>query len=163
MATGKKKQQPADDPNNRVVSRNRKASFHYELLDELECGIVLVGSEAKSVRNGKISIDEAYATMRGHELWLIKANIGEYDKANLMNHDPTQARKLLAHRRELVKFAEKAEQRGFTLVPTEVLLKRGFVKVKIALAKGRKVHDNRDTIKREQDRKVMRQAMLKHR
>lgn len=160
---GKKKQQTTEDPNNRVVSRNRKAKFHYELFDELECGIVLVGSEAKSVRNGRISIEEAYATMRAGELWLIKANIGEYDKANSMNHDPIQARKLLAHRRELVKFAEKAEQRGFTLVPTEVLLSRGFVKIKIALAKGRKVHDDRETIKREQDRKMMRNAMLKHR
>lgn len=159
----KKKNQKDEDPNNRVISHNRKASFHYELFDELECGIILVGSEVKSVRNGKMSIDEAYATMRGKELFLVKANIAEYDKANTMNHDPTQARKLLAHRRELAKFAEKAEQRGFTLVPTEVLLKRGFVKIKIALAKGRKVHDNRETIKREQDRKTMRDAMLKHR
>jgi len=163
MSASKKKQKADEDPNNRVISHNRKAKFHYELLDELECGIVLVGSEVKSVRNGKMSIDEAYATMRGTELWLVKANISEYDKANVMNHEPTQARKLLAHRRELAKFAEKAEQRGFTLVPTQVLLKRGYVKVTIALAKGRKVHDNRETIKREQDRKMMREATLKHR
>lgn len=163
MSASKKKQKADEDPNNRVISHNRKAKFHYELLDELECGIVLVGSEVKSVRNGKMSIDEAYATMRGTELWLVKANISEYDKANVMNHEPTQARKLLAHRRELAKFAEKAEQRGFTLVPTQVLLKRGYVKITIALAKGRKVHDNRETIKREQDRKMMREASLKHR
>lgn len=158
---GKKSKKPVEDPNSKIVCRNRKARREYEILDELECGIVLRGSEVKSVRDSKMSIDEAYARMRDGELYLIGATINEYPQANLMNHEPQQTRKLLAHRRELHKFAERAEQQGFTLVPLAVYFKRGWVKVQIGLAKGRKTHDKRDKLKGHVDRKEMRNEMLK--
>ena len=104
----------AKDPNSQTVTRNRRARHEYEILDELECGIVLTGSEVKSIRNGKISIEEAYARIRGDELWLINADIAEYPQATLMNHEPKRPRKLLLRRRELQKFAASAEQQGLT-------------------------------------------------
>jgi len=159
--SAKKKTGAKENPNSHRVCQNRKARHEFDILDELDCGIVLCGSEVKSIRNGKISIEEAYARFRDGELWLIGATIAEYPQANLMNHEPDQTRKLIAHRRELQKFAAQAEERGFTLVPLEVYFERGFVKVKVGLAKGRKLHDKRERLKSESDRKEMRQAMLK--
>lgn len=156
----KKKQAEAESDHLRVCS-NRKARHLYEIIDEIDCGIRLVGSEVKSIRAGKISIEEGYARMRDKELWLVNCNINEYPQANLMNHEPTQQRKLLLHRRELDRFAQRADERGFTLVPLEVFFQRGFVKVRIGLAKGRKEYDKRDVIKRESDRKEMRAATRK--
>ena len=162
MAADKKKStKPTDTPETITVCRNRKANHLYEISDELDCGIVLCGSEVKSVRAGKISLEEAYATIRRGELWLVGANIGEYAEASDMNHEAKQARKLLLHKREVAKFAIRAEDRGFTLIPLAVFIRRGFVKVTIALAKGRKQYDKRHIIKRENDRKEMRNAMMK--
>ena len=162
MAADKKKNVKSSDTSETItVCRNRKANHLYEVSDELDCGIMLCGSEVKSVRAGKISLEEAYATIRRGELWLIGANIGEYAEASDMNHDAKQARKLLLHKREVAKFAIRAEDRGFTLIPLAVFIRRGFVKVTIALAKGRKQYDKRHIIKRESDRKEMRNAMMK--
>lgn len=155
-----KKKQP-EDPNSRHICRNRKARYEYEILEDLECGVVLQGSEVKSVRNGKVSLDEAYARLRDNELWLLGANINEYPQANLMNHEPKRPRKLLLHRRELQKFAAKAEQQGFTLIPLDIYLKDGRIKVRIGLARGRKVHDKRDKLKKDTDRREIRGAMMK--
>ena len=157
----KKKVKATDDPDTLFVCRNRKANHLYEVSDELDCGIVLCGSEVKSVREGKMSLEEAYATIRRGELWLIGANIGEYAQASDMNHDAKQARKLLLHHREIAKFAVRAEDKGFTLIPLAVFIRRGFVKVTIAVAKGRKQYDKRHIIKRESDRKEMRNALMK--
>lgn len=157
----KKKQKAKEDPNEKRVCTNRKARFNYEILDEIDCGIILAGSEVKSIRSGKISIEEGYARIRDGELYLINCNINEYPQANLMNHEPNQVRKLLLHRRELERFAIRAEERGFTLVPLEVFFSRGYVKVKIGLAKGRKEYDKREKIKRDVDRNEMRSAKLK--
>lgn len=162
MAHGKQPARGADDPTSKFVCRNRKARHDYEILDELVCGIVLCGSEVKSVRAGKITIEDSFARVRNDELWLVNANIGEYPQANLMNHDMTQPRKLLLHRRELRKFAERGDEKGFTLIPLDVFFERGYVKVTIAIARGRKEHDHRETIRREVHRKEMRSAMLKH-
>ncbi len=162
MARQKKKKTP-EDPNSRTVCRNRKARHQYDLMDELECGIVLKGSEVKSVRDGKISIDEAYARLQHGELWLINANIAEYPQATVMNHEPTRPRKLLLHKRELTKFAESAGQKGLTLVPMAVYFTRGIVKVKVAVGRGRKLHDKRDKLRKQSDRQDMRRAMQKHR
>jgi SsrA-binding protein len=151
------------DPNSQTVARNRRAHHEYEILDEIECGIVLTGSEVKSIRNGKISIEEAYGRMRNGELWLIGCDISEYPQANLMNHDPDRARKLLVRKRELEKFAAAAEQKGLTLVPLTVYFSRGFVKVRLAVAKGRKLHDKREVLKRKEDVREMRNAALKRR
>ena len=159
----KKKKKTQDDPNSRVICRNRKARHEYELLDELECGIVLKGSEVKSVRNNKVSIEEAYARLRDGELWLLGSDIAEYPQANVMNHEPKRPRKLLLHKRELKKFAESADQQGFTLIPTAVYLKQGKVKVSVAVARGKKLHDKRDKLKQQTDRREMRSAMMKRR
>ncbi len=148
-----------DDPNSRLVCRNRKARHNYEILDELECGIVLKGSEVKSVRSGKVTIDEAFARMKDGELWLIACNIAEYPQANVMNHEPTRPRKLLLQKRQLQKFAESATQQGLTLIPLSMYFSRGFVKVKIAIARGRKLYDKREKLKKESARRDISQAM----
>ena len=150
-----------NDPNSQTVSRNRRARHEYDILDELECGIVLTGSEVKSIRNGKISIEEAYARVRDGELWLINADIAEYPQATLMNHEPKRPRKLLVRKRELRKFAESAEQQGLTMIPLAVYFSRGIVKVQVALARGRKLHDKREKLKRDTAKKEMRQATLR--
>ncbi len=158
---GKKKKSKEVDPNSRTVCRNRKARHNYDILEELECGIALQGSEVKSIRNGKISIDEAYARIRDNELWLIGCDIAEYPQATVMNHERTRPRKLLIHKRELTKFAETATQKGLTLVPLAVYFTRGIIKVKVGVAKGRKVYDKRDKLKKQSDRRDIRSEMLK--
>lgn len=158
----KKKQTASDDPNNRTITRNRKARHEYEILEDLECGVVLQGSEVKSIRNGKVSIEEAYGRVRDGELWLVGADIAEYPQANVMNHEPKRSRKLLLHRRELRKFAESADQSGLTIVPLALYFKNGRIKVQMAVARGRKMHDKRDKLKQQDDRREMRSAMMKH-
>ena len=156
----KKKEKSGENPNSKTVCRNRKARHLYDILDELECGLVLKGSEVKSIRDGKMSIDEAYARMQDGELWLINADIAEYPQASVMNHEPKRNRKLLLKKRELVKFAESAKQQGLTMVPLAVYFSRGIVKVKIALAKGRKLHDKREKLRKESDKRDIRTAMM---
>jgi len=157
----KKKKKEKDDPNSRVVARNRKAKREFEILDQLECGIVLHGSEVKSIRNGKISINEAFGRVLNGEVWLFGIDISEYPQANVMNHDPKRKRKLLLHRKEIRKFAEVADQSGLTLIPLEVYFVKGRVKVKLAVARGRKLHDKRDKLKKQADTREMRGAMMK--
>ena len=159
----KKIKKENDDPNFRSICKNRKARHLYELLDELECGIALKGSEVKSIRNGKISIEEAYAQLENGELWLVGCDIAEYPQATVMNHEPRRKRKLLLKKREITKFAEAGAQKGLTLVPLRVYFTRGIVKVKIAIGKGRKIHDHRENLKKKSDTRDMRQAMLKKR
>lgn len=156
-----KSEKKADASKQRVVVRNRKASHDYELLDELDCGIVLTGSEVKSIRNNKITIDEAYARLQNGELWLLNADIAEYPQATVMNHEPKRPRKLLLRKREITKFAEAAAQQGLTLVPLSVYFSRGNVKVKVAVAKGRKLHDKREKLKKQADTREMKTAMLR--
>jgi SsrA-binding protein len=161
MSGKKSKKKQPEDSNSRHICQNRKARHEYEILEDLECGVVLQGSEVKSVRNGKISLDEAFARVRDGELWMYGANINEYPQANLMNHETKRPRKLLVHRRELRKFAEKAEQQGFTLIPLDVYLKDGRIKIRLGLARGRKLHDKREKLKRDTDRREIRGAMMK--
>jgi len=148
-----------DDPNSRTVARNRRARHEYEILDELECGIVLTGSEVKSIRNNKVSIEEAYARVQQGEVWLHNADIAVYPQANVMNHEPRRVRKLLLKAREIRKFAETGSQTGLTLIPLSLYFTRGIVKVKLAIAKGRKTHDKREKLKKDTDRREMQQAM----
>jgi SsrA-binding protein len=157
--TKKSSKSIADGPDIAVVCRNRRASHEYEIHDEMECGLMLKGSEVKSIRNGKVSIDEAFARIQGTELWLIGCHIAEYPQANVQNHEPLRSRKLLIHRRELRRFAEKAEERGFTLIPLQVHFREGRVKVKIAVARGRKLHDKREKLKTDVVNREIRQAM----
>ena len=153
------KQIDAEKSKNAIVCRNRKASHEYEILQDIECGLMLVGSEVKSIRNGKVSIDEAFARIRNGELWLVGCHIAEYPQANVQNHEPLRTRKLLLHKRELEKFAEKASERGHTLIPMDVHFSEGKVKVKLAIARGRKLHDKREKLKTADVNREIRQAM----
>ena len=155
----KKKSNKKPAPDSQRVCVNRKARHDYEILDELECGIVLYGSEVKSIRNNQISLDESYAHLKNGELWLVGCHIGEYPQANIRNHIPRRERKLLLHRKQLRKFAEAAKQKGLTLVPLSVYFVRGLVKVKIGIGRGRKMHDKRERLKKEAANRDMKAAM----
>jgi SsrA-binding protein len=137
----------AEKPAEKVVAENRKARHEYEILDTLECGIALVGSEVKSLRSGRMSLDEAYGRVQGDELWLLGCDIPEYEKANQLNHKPKRPRKLLLHRRELRTFAAQAFEKSLTLVPLKMYFKNGRVKVLIGVGRGRKAHDKREKLK----------------
>jgi len=143
-----RKTPPADaKPAERVVAENRKARHEYEVIDTLECGIALVGSEVKSLRAGRMSLDEAYGRVDGREVWLLGCDIPEYEKANRLNHVPKRPRKLLLHRREIVRFAGQALEKGLTLVPLKMYFKDGRVKVLMGIGRGRKLHDKREKLK----------------
>ena len=142
----------------KVVAHNRKARHEYFLLDTYEAGIVLKGSEIKSIRAGKLSLAQAYVSIEGGEAWLTNAHIAPYDQANRFNHDPLRPRKLLLHRKQIKKLYENVRQKGATIVPLRVYLKDGKAKVEIALAKGKKHYDKRAEIakrdaQREMDRR----------
>jgi SsrA-binding protein len=160
MAKKKKKKSlpKAADSERRIVTRNRKARYSYDVLEELECGVVLTGSEVKSIRDGKVSIEEAYARVIDGELWLLGARIAEYPQANVMNHDPDRNRKLLLHKKQLKKFAESASQQGLTLVPLTVHFLKGKVKIGLAMAKGLRFYDKRQKLKARSDQQEMQQA-----
>jgi len=143
----------------RVVCRNRRAKHEYDLSQSMECGVVLHGSEVKSVRNNKISIEEAWVRVDEGEVWLVGCDIAEYPQATYLNHDPKRQRKLLLHRSEIRKFAEVASQKGLALVPLDVHLVRGIVKVSIAVGKGLKHHDKRQKLKENDANREMRQAI----
>jgi len=144
-----KPKKPADDPNEKTVCSNRKARHEYEVLDSLECGIVLVGSEVKSLRSGHVSIDEAYGRMDRGEVWLVGANIEEYRNANELNHEPKRRRKLLMHRREIAKFAARAYEKNLTLVPLKLYFKQGKAKLLLGLCRGKKTYDKRESLKKK--------------
>lgn len=166
MATSKKKKSQKDDSPGleRIsVSRNRKARHNYEILDKLECGIELFGSEVKSLRSGQCSLDEAFGRIINGEVWLCDMDIPEYPQANMQNHVPKRSRKLLLKKREIEKFAESASQQGLTLVPLEIYFIRGYAKVLLAVGRGRKTHDKRDKLRKQSDTREMRQAKLKER
>ena len=142
----------------KLVSENRKARHRYEIIDSVECGMMLMGSEVKSMRDGKLSLDEAYIRVNKNELWLIGADIGHYSNAGMWNHDPRRPRKLLVHAREYDNFAGKALERGLTLIPLRVYFNdRGIAKCVMGLVKGKKLHDKRETLKkRDSDRGLQR-------
>jgi SsrA-binding protein len=138
---------PADEPR-KSVARNPKATHDYHILDTIESGIVLTGTEVKSLRNGKASIKEAYARVRNGEVFLEGMNITQYEQGNRYNHDPVRSRKLLLHRREIERLIGATERQGLTLIPLELYFKRGHAKVALALARGKKQHDKREDLKR---------------
>ncbi|MCA9212093.1 MAG: SsrA-binding protein SmpB [Planctomycetales bacterium] len=144
---GKKQKKSVENSNQRTIAENRKARHKYNVLETLECGIVLAGSEVKSLRNGNLSLDESYGRVRNNELWLIGADIPEYVEANFMNHQPKRPRKLLLHRNELKKFAMQAHEKGLTLVPLKMYFKDGRAKLLMGLCRGKKLHDKRDSLK----------------
>jgi SsrA-binding protein len=155
----KKTEKKSKDPNERPICSNRKARFNYEILEQIECGIVLTGSEVKSLRDGKVSLEEAYARIRDGELWLVGCDIAIYPQASLLNHEPRRVRKLLLHRREMRKFAEQAGHKGLTLIPPSMYFTRGIVKVQIAVGRGKKLHDKRESLKKNEAQREIRRAM----
>jgi SsrA-binding protein len=141
----------------KLIADNRKARHEYELLERYEAGLVLTGTEVKSLRDGGASLQQAYADVRGDEVWLIGAHIAEYGQGNVQNHEPDRDRKLLLHRREIESLHGKVRERGLTLVPTRLYFKDGKVKVEVALARGKERRDKRrDIAKRDADRQIER-------
>ena len=148
---------------NKILATNRKARFEYFLLDHFEAGIVLQGSEIKSIRARHISIAEAYVRILDDEAWLIDAHIAPYDQASHFNHEPRRPRKLLLHRKELNRLNKAVLSKGVTIIPTKVYLKNGRAKVEIALAKGKKRYDKRQVIaKRDGERELQRQLQSRN-
>ncbi len=133
----------------KLVAENRKARFNYDIEEKLEAGIMLLGSEVKSLRTGKANIADSYAASEGGELFLINAHIAEYTQAGRANHEPTRRRKLLVHRREMGRLTGAIQREGMTLVPLRLYFNaRGIAKVQLGLAKGKKLHDKRETVKK---------------
>jgi len=160
---GKKKSDAKAD-GIKVVTRNRKAFHEYEILDRIEAGLALVGTEVKSLRAGYGNLDGAYAKLDTGELWLVGSEIPEYEMGNRLNHKPKRTRKLLLHRREIDKFAGKASQQGFTLVPLQIYFKDGRAKVEIAVARGKQQHDKREAKKKaEAQREIKRATAMRNR
>ncbi|MCU0243768.1 MAG: SsrA-binding protein SmpB [Acidobacteria bacterium] len=145
------------------VAVNKSVGHDYIVLETFEAGLALLGSEVKSVRAGRVSLKEAYAEVRGGEVFLVKCNISPYEAANIFNHEPLRERKLLLHRREIKRLAGKTQERGLTIVPTRVFLAdRGRIKLEIALVRGKREHEKREAIKkRDTDREI--RAALKTR
>jgi SsrA-binding protein len=158
-SSGAKGKGKADDSGVKVVARNRRARFEFDLLEKVEAGIVLTGTEVKSLRNGKASLEESYASIDRDEAWLHGCDIPEYTQANRMNHKPKRPRKLLLHRREIDKLISKASEKGYTLVPLQIYFKNGMAKVEISIARGRKLYDKRDALKKQDARRDMDRAM----
>jgi SsrA-binding protein len=141
----------------KLIAENRRARHDYELLDRFEAGLVLTGTEVKSLREGRASLQQAYADVRDGEAWLIGASIAEYGHGNIANHDPDRPRKLLLHRGEISSLIGKIKERGLTVVPTRLYWKDGRAKVELALARGKEQRDKRrDIARREADRQIER-------
>lgn len=151
MKSAAKKSAPAV----KIVAQNRAASYNYTILEKVEAGIVLVGTEVKSLREGKGSLREAYAEMKGGEMWLMNCHIPEYRAGGPWNHDPLRPRKLLLNRREIDKFGGRVQAKGLTLVPLKIYFRDGRAKCELALAQGKKYHDRRQA---ERDREAKREA-----
>lgn len=143
MSQGKK-----SDPNNKIAAENRKARFSYEVLDTIETGLVLTGTEVKSLRQGQANIQESYASVEGGEIWLINSYVPEYLQGNRYNHEPRRRRKLLVSNRERARLAQSVEREGMTMVPLKIYFNdRGMAKLLLGVARGKKLHDKRETEK----------------
>ncbi|MEJ5375597.1 MAG: SsrA-binding protein SmpB [bacterium] len=137
----------------KVVCKNRRAFHEYEILETLEAGMVLVGTEVKSLREGRVNLKDSYAKLDNGEIFLVEAHISPYSHGNIMNHDPLRPRKLLVHKRELRRLAGKVQERGLTLIPLQIYFKGGKAKVELALAKGKRLYDKRAAIKKRDERR----------
>lgn len=151
---------PTDE---RPVADNRKARFDYHLLETFEAGLALVGTEVKAIREGRVNLRESYCRLEGGEAWLLGAHIGQYSHSGYASHDPVRRRKLLLNRSELNKLLGKTTERGLTIVPLRMYLKKGRVKIAIALARGKKTYDKRETIRRREAERETRAAVKSRR
>ncbi len=150
----------SDDKSFKLIQKNKKAYFNYEILEELECGIALQGTEVKSVREGRCSFSDSYITAKNGTLTLIGFLIQPYTHGNIFNHQTDRKRQLLAHKIEIRKFTRKVNEKGLTIVPLEIYIKGNLVKMKIALARGKNVHDKKEAIK-EKDAKIQERRELR--
>jgi SsrA-binding protein len=146
-------------PGEKAIATNRKAFFNYEVLDRLEAGISLVGTEVKSIREGGLNFRDSFVEFRGGELFLVGCRIGPYSHGNLLNHPEDRDRKLLLHKREVLKLGGKVTEKGYTIIPLRAYMKNGRVKVEIGLARGKRAHDKRETLKRKDLERETRQAL----
>ena len=160
MAKKQDKKKKEDDGIERVVSENRKARFDYDILETLECGIALVGSEVKSLRAGTISLSESYARVRDNEVFLVNCDIPEYIDANRFNHRRKRDRKLLLHKREIQRFAKRALEKGLTLVPLKLYFRGGRAKLLVGLCKGKQNYDIRQAMKKQDVERGLRQMKM---
>jgi SsrA-binding protein len=147
----------------KVASLNRQAFHNYHILETFEAGIVLLGTEIKSIREGKVNLKDSYGLVKNGEVWLLNCHISPYSHGNRMNHDPLRTRKLLLHRTEIRKLVGKTTERGMTLVPIKIYFQNGKAKCEIALAKGKKLFDKRETEKRKTAERETRQAIKERR
>ena len=137
---------------------NREARFNYFIQEEFECGIVLTGTEIKAIREGKVNLKDSYAKIRNNEVYLLNTHISEYKEGNIFNHDPRRTRKLLLHKREILKLRDKVDQEGLTLVPLKLYMQKNKVKILLGLCKGKKLYDKRDVAaKKEANRNIERE------
>jgi SsrA-binding protein len=143
----------------KVVATNRKARHQYHFHDTYEAGLVLVGSEIKSIRAGRVSLQEGFVLFEGGEAWLVNVHIAQYDPASHQNHEPRRRRKLLLHRREIDRLQSRSQEKGYTVVPTQLYLKDGRAKVEIALARGKRQYDKRQTIAERESQRQMERAI----
>ena len=146
----------------KIITDNRKARYLYELLETYQAGIELQGTEVKSIRAGRVNMQDGYALVRNGEAWLINVHISPYETSAYFNHEPRRTRKLLLHRQEINKLIGLVEQKGLTLVPTKMYFKNGLVKVEIAVGRGKKLHDKRETMKQRDDKRQMERAMKQY-
>jgi SsrA-binding protein len=147
----------------KIVAQNRSASYNYELLDSLEAGIVLVGTEVKTLREGKGALREAFAEIKGGEAWLINCHIPEYLPGGGRNHEPLRKRKLLLNRREIDRLVIQTQQKGMTIVPTKIYFRDGIAKCEISVAKGKKFHDRREAEKQKEAKREANEAIARSR
>lgn len=152
----------AEEAKVKLVQRNKKAFFNYEILERLEAGLVLTGSEVKSIRDGKVSIQEAYAKVREGEVWVVGMDISPYPQAGpYHNHEPRRPRKLLLHRREIQRLIGKTQEKGLTLIPLALYFKDGYAKLEIGLARGKKQYDKRQAIREREAKRALQRRMMK--
>ena len=149
----------AESDGKKVVATNRKARHDYEILETWEAGIVLKGPEVKSLRDGKVGFQDAFARVSGAEIWLHNLHISPYEKANRFNEDPVRTRKLLLGRNEIRRLVGKVEEKGLTLVPLDLHFRRGYAKITLGLARGRKLHDKREKLKKQAQERDQRRAV----
>lgn len=142
-----------------ILARNKKANFDYKIEDTIEAGIVLQGTEIKSIRAGKVQLREAFVQIRNNEAWIVNMHISHYEQGNRFNHDPTRTRKLLLHRKQINQMIGKTKQQGYTIVPIQIHLKNGFAKLLIGVGKGKKDYDRREDLKRKEAKRDMDRAL----
>ena len=146
----------------KIIATNRKARYQYQFDDTYEAGLVLMGSEIKSIRAGRVSLQEGFVLFEEGEAWLVNVHIAQYDAASRQNHEPKRRRKLLLHRREIDRLHGRTREKGYTVIPTKLYLKDGRAKVEIALARGKKQYDKRQTIAKRDSKRQMERALKEH-